>query len=148
MKRFICTAALLFMTVCLLCSCADGNIDKADGMAKQFTESMLARDVQTLSTLTHPDHIDEVVYDDPFFEQLEFYGLTGGETLEEFYVGSKRYETDESLGGEVYVCDYVALVDQVPYDVMVVFLDNENGFGIIAASVDYCKDVDYYDISE
>lgn len=144
MKKFA-----LFILLAMLClalfACGNDSADKkADDLAYNFIGAVLARSESGLKELTHPNHREEIVYGDEFYEQLELYNIDVGDTLDAFIPVGKGSERDESLGGSVTVCKYVAQIDQMPYDVVIYILDNENGYGVIGASFDYCTDEKYY----
>ena len=145
MKKIV-ALLLAFTLFSALCACGEKNIDRADGIARELIGAILVRDTQTLDSFTHPDHLEDVVYDDAFYETLGNFDIFVGEPLDNFVVGNKRYIDDELLGGRVYVCEYIVQIDQMPYDLIVTFLDGkESGFGVIAVSVKFCTDLGFYD---
>ena len=136
---------LAAVTACaLFAGCGDGVSDKADETAVGFVKAVLARDISALDSLTHPDHLGDVVYGEAFFEKLEKLGIDSGDPLDAVTAVSKRVSKDDALGGEVYVCEYVARIDQMPYDLSIMYLDTGKAFGVIGAEVDLCTDPQYY----
>jgi len=141
-RLFILAAACICL---LLTGCGSDFAERADDAALRFTEAMLARDDAALEPLVHPEHKEEVRFDDGFYEVLAELEILPGMKLQGLDAGEKRFtESDDALEGTVYVCGYVAQIDQMFYDISLVFLDNDAGFGIVAASAGYCTDPSYY----
>ena len=144
MYRRICIAAAVCLAL-LLTACGKSFDKRADEAAVEFLNAMLARDGEKLKTLVHPGHTDELTFDDGFYEVLAGIEIYEGMELNGLDAAGKVYnENDEDVNGKVYVCAYVAKIDQMFYDISLVFLENDAGFGLIAASAGYCTDESYY----
>lgn len=145
MKRVI--SVLLSVFFCLsLCACGI-DTEAADNCARGFISGMLARNEEKLRSCIHPDHIESVLPDDAFYEMLEYYNIKNGAELSGLDDAGKSYADDTGLDGRVIRCNYVARIDELFYSIYIVVLDNDNGCGVVAASLEFCTDPRYYGVS-
>ena len=143
MKK-LCFLLAALIIAAAFCACSVDKEDRADIDTVTLLKAVLARDTEKLDSLTHPDMKSAVVYGDGFYESLSELGVTVGKPLDGVTAVSKRVSSEEDLGGKVYVCEYMALIDQMPYSVTVMFLDSDSGFGVAGANFDFCTDAEYY----
>ncbi|MBO4452676.1 MAG: hypothetical protein J5793_01955 [Clostridia bacterium] len=149
MKRLMTAAlAVLLLTVCIsLSACTRFDESRADGAFEAFVKAVLDKNEATLISLTHPSYRQDIEYGDAFYADLERYGILPGEPVDGIEAKEKKAAKDGELGGNLIVCSYVVMIDQLPYDAVVYILDNDSGYGIIGAEFSYCTDPDYYTIS-
>ncbi|MBQ3231090.1 MAG: hypothetical protein IJO64_02430 [Clostridia bacterium] len=141
--------ALILLALCFclsLCACGI-DTDAADDCALGFINGMLARDEEKMKRNIHPDHIESALPNDEFYKMLENYNIAVGTELGGIDVAGKSYADDTELEGRVIKCRYVARIDELFYNVDLVILDNDNGYGIVAASLEFCTDPRYYGVS-
>lgn len=145
MKRII----PLILSVCLcllLCACGI-DTDAADNCAIGFINGMLARDEEKMKKSLHPDHIESALPDEDFYKKLEYYNISEGTELSGIDDAGKSYSDDTELDGRVIKCNYVARINELFYNINLVILDNDNGYGVVAVSLEFCTDPRYYGVS-
>lgn len=148
MKKICLLLALLILCASAV-SCSGIDAEKADDLSVDFLLALLSDDGAGMEKCLHPDHISEAMPDDEFYEYLKNnLDITVGETLTALDSTDKKYSDDTSLGGRVLICDFVAEIDWLYYDVEIIILDDKSGYGIVACNFDFCTDDKYYTVSE
>ena len=146
MKRFlafILTITLLFSLV----SCGGDN-QKADETAYPFIEAMLVRNNDAMKQYLHPDYIETALPNDIFYKSLEDnHFFTVGHSLDALEASGKKNVEDTSFDGSLMQCIYLIRSNELFYDVTLMILDNENGYGIVAVSVSLNTEALYFAIS-
>lgn len=142
MKRIFATA-IAFIMIFSLCSC-ESNFKRADETALSFITAMLLRDENAMLAHIHPDYSDSALPDDAFYENLKAQYLDIGHELTALDSATKTYLDDTSLDGTVLECGYVARANELFYNVELIILDNENGYGVISVALTLNTDPNYY----
>lgn len=145
MKKII----MLLLAACLclsLCACGI-DTEAADNCALGFINGMLARDEEKMKRSIHPDHIESALPGEAFYEKLEYYSIAEGAELSGIDDAGKSYSDDTGLDGRVIKCNYVARINELFYNINLVILDNDNGYGVVAVSLEFCTDPRYYGVS-
>ena len=142
MKRLLAllTALLLLLT---LCGC-ESDFKNADEAAMGFIKAMLLRDEDAMSDFIHPDYRSSAIPDDEFYEALSTQFFEIGHPLDALDSVTKTYMEDSSIEGDVLKCGYVARVNELFYNVELIILENDNGYGVISVAMALNTDVDYY----
>ena len=134
MKKIIAFTLLLFLIVPLY-ACNKDN-QKADECAAEFIEAFLFRNEKDMKEYSHPDYMDEAIPDDAFYEELtKNHFFTLGNDLTEITAMEKNYINETSVEGTLMECVYMIRTNELFYDVELLILDNDNGYGVIALSV-------------
>lgn len=146
MKRFL-TVVLAIIMLFALVSCGGDN-QKADETAYPFIEAMLLRDNDAMKQYLHPDYVDTALPNDDFYKSLEEnHFFTIGHKLDALEASGKKNVEDTSFEGSLMQCIYLIRSNELFYDVTLMILDNENGYGIVAVSVELNTEALYYAIS-
>lgn len=143
MKRFV-SVLICFLIVLPLCGC-DSQLKKTDEAALPFVKAMLNRDVEGMKTYLHPDYIETALPDDAFYKELtdkHFFAI--GNELTSLTAVGKNYVTETDIEGDLIQCQYVIMTNELYYNVELMMLENETGFGIIAVSAELNTTPDLY----
>lgn len=143
MKRvfsFILIITMLFSLV----ACNNDN-ERTDEIALPFIKAMLLRDNGEMSNYLHPDYKESALPDDDFYKNLsENHFLTVGNQLDALNAMDKKYVTDTSFDGQLMECDYLIRTNELLYDVKLMILENDNGYGVVAVSMKLNTTVNYF----
>lgn len=145
----LCLAAILLLS---LISCGEEiDVERADKLSRDFINAILSRDAGKINVLAHPEAKD-TFENDEFYETLtKNYLIEKGDTLTSLYATGKRYSENETLGGKVIICDFVAFIDELAYDASVTILQNDEYYGVIGFSINFAASEEisgYYNVSE
>ncbi len=135
------------LTILLIFSLSGCNKDnqKADECAASFVEAMLLRDEKAMTEYAHPDYIEEAIPDDDFYIELEKnHFFTLGNELTAISAMEKSYVNDTSIDGTLMECIYVVRTNELFYDVELMILDNDKGYGVIAISAKLNTNPEFY----
>ena len=134
MKRSI-SILLCCIIMLSLCSC-NSALKRSDELAVPFVKAFLLRDEAGMKEFIHPDYIDEALPDDEFYSRLEKdHFFTIGNDLTYLTAVSKQNIENTEIQGELLNCVYLIMSNEAYYDVNLVILDNDKGYGVIAVSV-------------
>ena len=133
MKRF--TAVFLIIALALSLSSCAKEFKKADEQAVKYVEALLQRDEEEMSKYIHPDHKDSAIPDDAFYADLEEQKLPVGMELTALEAGTKNYVENTSLEGTVLQCNYILRANELFYNVELIILDNDKGYGVVAVKM-------------
>lgn len=139
MKRIICLFITLILVVSLT-SC-DNSYTRADELAKSYVEAILARDEDKMRECLHPDHADEAMPNDAFYQTLEDQYLAVGYELTELNTVAKA-KTD--IVDNALRCTYVARINELFYTVELIIVDDVNGYGVVSTIMMLNTEIDYY----
>ncbi len=142
MKKILTVLTALILVV-TLCGC-ESNFERADEAAMGFIKAMLLRDEDGMKDFIHPDYKKTAVPDDEFYKALETQYFEIGHTLDALDSATKTYMEDTSIDGEVLQCGYVARVNELFYNVELIILENDNGYGVISVAMALNTDINYY----
>ncbi len=148
MKRSI-ALVLLFTFILTLVSCGGIDNERADKLAMGFVEDLLVRDEEGMADYLHPDAKGTAMPDDDFYKDLEenhFFIL--GNSITAMDSIEKSHIENTSLDGTVLQCKYVVRSNELFYDVELLILENDNGYGIVAVSMRLNTNPTYYAGSE
>ncbi|MBR5859159.1 MAG: hypothetical protein IKZ05_04480 [Clostridia bacterium] len=137
-KTLLLLLALIFAFS--LCSCTE-SYEKADEYANKFITALLVRDEEAMKSYIHPDYIAETMPNDLFYETLEKQFLTIGHPLTSLSGVSKVKVRDMDNSMKAI---YVARVNELFYTVELIFIDNDNGYGIVSVAMVLNTELDYY----
>ncbi len=127
-----------------LCSC-QSEYKKADELSLGFIKAMLLRDEESMKSYLHPDFVDSALPNDEFYKELEENAyFTVGNTLDGLDSTMKTYLDDETLDGKALECCFVARTNELFYNVELIILENDNGYGIVSVAVALNRDPNYY----
>lgn len=130
------TIAILLILPLVLCACGSKEFERADEISADFIAALLLRDESVMKELLHPDHAATALPDDEFYERLEDQYLPVGNELSALEAGTKNYVENTSLEGTVLQCNYIVRANELFYDAEIIILDNDNGYGIVAVSME------------
>ena len=143
MKRLI-SLLISVITVFSLFGC-NSDLEKSDELAVPFVEALLLRDEDAMKEYIHPDYLEEAVPDDTFYQRLEkehFFKI--GNPLTQLTAIEKERVKETELDGDLLKCSYVIVCSELYYDVVLMILDNDNGYGIIAVSMNMNTNPEMY----
>ncbi len=133
MKKII-SLTLILVFIFSLAGCNKDN-QKADECAANFVEAMLLRNEKAMKEFAHPDYLKEAIPNDAFYEELQKnHFFTIGKELTAISAIEKNYINDTSIDGTLMECIYVVRTNELFYDVELMILENDNGYGVIAIS--------------
>ncbi len=138
---------LILLCFCLLFSLfgCKSDLEKTDEYAVPFVEAMLLRDEDGMKEYLHPDYIEKALPDDGFYDDLaKNHFFTEGNGLTQLTAMDKKRIEDTEIDGKLLECNYRIVSNEAYYDVNLVFLDNDNGYGIIAVSMTICLEPELY----
>ncbi len=126
------------------CSC-NSALKRSDELAVPFVKALLLRDNEGMKEYIHPDYTREALPNDEFYSRLEKdHFFTIGNELTYLTAVSKQNIENTEIKGELLNCVYLIMSNEVYYDVNLVILDNDNGYGVIAVSVNLNTDPSLY----
>lgn len=144
MIKKIIAVVMAALTLFSFCSCT-GEYEKADDYAKGFISALCLRDEESMKKYAHPDHIEQAIPDDSFYETLSTQFFTVGNEMTALNgVGKAEIEDNLSMDGEVKKCTYVARVNELFYTVELIVLENDRGYGIVSVAMVLNTELDYY----
>ncbi len=133
MKKLI-SLTLIIILAFSFTGCNKDN-QKADECAAKFVEAMLLRDEKAMKEYAHPDYIEKAIPNDDFYNELEEnHFFTLGKELTAISAMEKNYVNDTDIEGTLMECVYVVRTNELFYDVELMILENDNGYGVIAIS--------------
>lgn len=140
--------ALLFLLCGIIlfsfCSC-NSALKRSDELAVPFIKALLLRDNEGMAEYIHPDYTDEALPDDAFYTRLEKeHFFTIGNELTYLTAVSKQNVENTEIKGKLLNCVYLIMSNEAYYDVNLLVLDNDNGYGVIAVSVSLNTDPSLY----
>ncbi len=139
MKRFLATV-LALSSLILFASCGK-DYQRADELATNFISALLLRDETAMLEYIHPDHVEEAMPNDEFYETLETQFLTVGHELTNLSgVGKAKIEGMSNT----MRCTYIARVNELFYTVELIILDDKNGYGVVSTVMMLNTELDYY----
>ncbi len=126
------------------CSC-NSALKRSDELAVPFIKALLLRDDDGMKEYIHPDYTEDALPDDEFYEHLEKeHFFTIGNELTYLTAVSKQNIENTEIQGELLNCVYLIMSNEAYYDVNLLILDNDNGYGVIAVSVNLNADPSLY----
>ncbi len=135
---------LVIITLFSLVSCNSDN-KKTDEIALPFIKAMLLRDNDEMSNYLHPDYKESALPNDDFYTDLsKNHFLTVGNQLDGLNAIDKKYINDTSFQGQLMECDYLIRTNELLYDVKLMILENDKGYGIVAVSMKLNTTVNYF----
>lgn len=143
MKKFL----LVLMCFCLLMPIfgCDSALKKSDELAVPFIEALLLRDEAQMKNYIHPDYTETALPDDEFYQRLtDNHFFKVGNKLTHLTAMDKQTVKDESVEGDLLKCNYIIVCSEVYYDVNLVILDNDKGYGVIAVSMNLNTNPELY----
>lgn len=146
MKKIL--VLLTAFTILFCFTSCGGDNQKADETAYPFIEAMLERNDENMKQYLHPDYVETALPNDDFYKSLEnahFFSV--GNTLDALEAAGKKNVEDTSFEGNLMQCSYLIRSNELFYDVTLMMLDNESGYGIVAVSVELNTEALYYAIS-
>ncbi len=146
MKRIL-SLSLIFILIFSLSAC-NKDIKKADETAAEFIEAMLLIDEKTMRRYAHPDYLEKAVPDEDFYKELsENHFFSVGHELTAISAMAKNYVNDTSIEGALMECIYVIRTNELFYDVTLMILEDDKGYGVISVSAKLNTDPTLYDQS-
>lgn len=143
MKRVL-ILTLAFLILFSFAGCSDDN-SKTDEIAVPFVKAMLLRDNGGMSDYLHPDYKESALPDDKFYDSLsENHFFSAGNELDGLTAVDKNYVTDTGVDGTLMKCNYLIRTNELLYDVELMILENDNGYGIVAVSMKMNTEIDYF----
>ncbi len=146
MKRLF-LLILSFVLAFSLCGCGESTdeLEKTDELAVPFTEALLLGDTEKMKEYIHPDYMESALPDEEFYAYLaenHFFSL--GNKLTSLSATAKTYINETSMEGTLLDCAYLIMTNELYYDLSLMILDNERGYGVIAVSMNLNTNVDLY----
>lgn len=136
MKRTVSIVLILLTLSVIFCGCADKNVKKADETASAFLEALLLRNEEGMKQYIHPDYTEKALPDDEFYKSLEEQFLPVGNKLDALEAGEKNYVENTDIDGTVLQCKYIIRANELFYNVELMIVDNDNGYGVAAVSME------------
>jgi hypothetical protein len=136
MKKHITLVLLIAVVSALVCGCANGEFKKADDTAAGYLEALLVRNEDGMKGFIHPDYLSEAIPDDEFYKSLEEQFLPVGNKLDALESGEKNYVENTDIEGTVLQCKYIIRANELFYNVELMIVDNDNGYGVAAVSME------------
>ena len=129
MKRFF--GILLIFALILTLSACNNDQKKADEQATPFIRAMLKRDEAQMALYLHPDYKESAIPSDDFYSQLtEKHFFTVGAELDSITTVAKTPVSDYNGSGSLVKYSYIIDANQLFYDVDLLILDDERGYGV------------------
>lgn len=126
---------ICFSLIISLFGC-NSDMERTDELAVPFVEAMLKGDENGMKNYIHPDYTESAMPDEDFYSNLESnHFFTMGNDLTMLTAIGKNYVEDTEIEGELIQCLYVIMSNELYYNVELMILDNDNGYGVIAVSV-------------
>ena len=121
------------------------DLKRSDELAVPFIKALLLRDEDGMKEYIHPDYIDEALPNDEFYTRLENeHFFTIGNDLTYLTAVSKQDINNTEIDGKLLNCVYLIMSNEAYYDVNMIVLDNDNGYEVIAVSVNLNTDPNLY----
>ena len=136
MKKFVSIVLILAVSAATFFGCANNEFKKADDTAAGYIEALLLRNEDGMKTFVHPDYISEAIPDDEFYKSLEEQFLPVGNKLDALEAGEKNYVENTNIEGTVLQCKYIIRTNELFYNVELMIVDNDNGYGVAAVSME------------
>ncbi len=136
MKKYIALILLFFVVSALACGCTNGEFKKADDTAAGYIEALLVRNEDGMKNFIHPDYKSEAIPNDDFYKSLEDQFLPIGNKLDALEAGEKNYVENTDIEGTVLQCKYIIRANELFYNVELMIVDNDNGYGVAAVSME------------
>ncbi len=136
MKKSIALILAFVALSLMLCGCANKEFRQADETAAKYIEALLLRSEEGMKNHIHPDYTDEAIPGDEFYKSLEEQFLTVGCTLDAIEAGEKNYVENTDIDGTVLQCKYVIRANELFYNVELMIVDNDKGYGVAAVSME------------
>ncbi len=136
MKKHIALVLLLAVISALACGCANGEFKKADDTAAGYIEALLVRNEDGMKNYIHPDYTSDAIPNDEFYKSLEEQFLPIGNNLDALESGEKNYVENTDIEGTVLQCKYIIRANELFYNVELMIVDNDNGYGVAAVSME------------
>lgn len=122
-------------------ACGNAETEQANELATDFIEALLLRDEDAMKKLVHPDYTDEAIPSDDFYKSLEEdHYFTVGNTLTAIE-GTINYIEKTDIEGTVMSCNYVVRTNELFYNVDLVIVDNDNGYGVVSVNMVFNEDM-------
>ena len=94
-----------------------------------------------MKKLIHPDFTDTAMPTDDFYKSLEDeHYFTIGNSLTAIE-GTINYIENTALEGTVMSCNYVIRTNELFYNVDLIIVDNENGYGVVSVNMVFNQSV-------
>ena len=143
MKRIFLILLCISLTLSLFgCNSAQ---KKSDELAVPFVKALLLRDEEAMKQYLHPDYMETALPNDDFYKTLEekhFFSL--GNDLTYLTATNKQEIENTEIDGYLLQCDYLIMSNEVYYDVGLIILDNDSGYGVIAVSMNFSTNPELY----
>ncbi len=134
MKKFF--GILLLFALILTLSACNSDQKKADEQATPFIRAMLNRDEAQMALYLHPDYIESAIPSDDFYTRLtENHFFTVGAKLDSITTVAKTPVADYSGSGSLVKYSYIIDTNQLFYNVDLIILDDERGYGVAGVYV-------------
>lgn len=140
MKKVL--AIILFSAFLLaLSACGNSETERANELATDFIEALLVRDEATMKSAVHPDYVEEAIPTDDFYKTLEEeHYFTPGNSLSAIE-GTINYIENTEIEGTVMSCNYVIRYNELFYNVDLVIVENDNGYGVVSVKMTFNKEI-------
>ncbi len=141
-KAFVFLVCFILMLSLFGCN---SDLKRSDELAVPFIKALLLRDEDGMKEYIHPDYIEEALPNDEFYTRLEKeHFFTIGNDLTYLTAVSKQDINNTEIDGKLLNCVYLIMSNEAYYDVNMIVLDNDNGYGVIAVSVNLNTDPNLY----
>ncbi len=144
MKKYILVLISLLLAFSLF-GCNSDN-EKTDEIAVPFVKALLLKDYSAMEAYIHPDYKETALPNEEFYNNLsKNHFFTAGNELDALEAVDKNYINDTSFEGTLMKCDYLIRSNELLYDVELMILENESGYGIVAVSMKLNTDINYFE---
>ncbi len=132
---------LIFTFLLSLIACGNAETEQANEHATDFIEALLIRDEAAMKKLIHPDYTEDAMPTDEFYKSLEEeHYFTVGNSLTAIE-GTINYIENTEIEGTVMSCSYVIRTNELFYNVDLVIVDNDNGYGVVSVNMVFNQSV-------
>lgn len=136
MKRFFAFALILAFAFSLF-ACGNSETERANEQATRFIEALLIRDEAAMKSQIHPDYTETALPTDSFYKTLEdehYFSVGHSLTAIE---GTINYIENTDIQGTVMSCNYVIRTNELFYNVDLVIVENDNGYGVVSVKMTF-----------
>ena len=118
---------------------------KSDELAVPFVKALLLDNQEAMKEYIHPDYMEKALPDGEFYKTLEEkHFFSKGNDLTYLTAVNKQEIENAEVDGYLLQCDYRIMSNEVYYDVSLMILDNDGGYGVIAVSMNLSTDPELY----
>lgn len=139
MKKLL-SIILISVLALAVSACGNSEVERANELATDFIEAMLVRDVEAMKNAVHPDYAEEAIPTDEFYKTLEDeHYFTVGNSLTAIE-GTINYIENTQIEGTVMSCNYVIRTNELFYNVDLIIVENDNGYGVVSVKMTFNKE--------